>query len=211
MGLGGQYRNFPAVGLGVRMDQHAQVHQHAIRAVAVRLVDDKQIRDLHDARFHRLHRIARLRDQDDDCRVCGFDNIQLGLADPNGFDDDDIFAKGVQEFDDTFGGVGEAAVVAARRHTADKYPVVEVVLLHANAVAQDGTAGKRAGGIDSDNAHCHAQLPHQGRQFVRHRTLAGSGRTGDANAIRLAQLRIEPLHDGRHIRTILLDPRDQPG
>jgi len=97
-------------------------------------------------------------------------------------------------------------MVAARRHTADKDPIVEVVLLHANPVAQDGATGKGTSGVDRNNTYRHAQLPDPSRQFVRHRTFTGSGRAGDANAIGVAQLWIEPLHDGRHICTVLLDP-----
>ena len=53
------------------------------------------------------------------------------------------------------GRAGQAAEVAARRHAADEHARIAGVRLHADAVAEDGAAGERAGRIhrhDADGA-----------------------------------------------------------
>ena len=60
------------------------------------------------------------------------------------------------------------------------------MLLHANAVAEDGSLGERAGRIDGDDADGLALLPVLGGERSGQRAFAGTGSTGYADGVRLA-------------------------
>jgi hypothetical protein len=75
----------------------------------------------------------------------------FSLADAHGFDDHVVFAGGVHQLDQIGGGAGEAAETAAGGHGADEDAGVGVVLLHADAVAEDGAAADAAGGVDGED------------------------------------------------------------
>ena len=99
-------------------------------------------------------------------------------------DDDDVLARGVEDERDVARGAREAAEVAARRHAADEDALVAVMRAHAHAVAENGAAGKRTGGIDGDDADRLAAAAQLRRQPIDERALAGAGRSGDADEIR---------------------------
>ena len=123
-----------------------------IGALAIGLVDDEDVGDLHDAGLERLHLVAGARHERDDRDVGGADDVDFVLADADGLDEDDVLAGGVEDQRDFAGGARQAAEVAARRHAADEDAGVGGVRLHAHAIAEDGAAGERAGRIDGDDA-----------------------------------------------------------
>src|SRR5262249_61758654 len=102
----------------------------------------------------------------------------LRLAAANGSDDDTATPRGIEQQR----GVGrrprQAAEMAARRHAADEDSGVARVGLHADAIAEDGAAGERAGGIDGDDSDAHAALAERACDLIVERALAGAGRTG---------------------------------
>ena len=79
-------------------------------------------------------------------------DLDFVLTHADGFDEHVVFAGGVHQQRQVGGGARQAAEAAARGHGADEDAGVGVVLLHADAVAQNGAAGDAAGGIDRDDA-----------------------------------------------------------
>ena len=62
--------------------------------IKVRLVDDHQVRDFHDAALHRLQLVSAMRLQQQHQQVDDARDSQLRLADADGFHDDDVIAGG---------------------------------------------------------------------------------------------------------------------
>ena len=90
-------------------------------------------------------------------------HVHLVLADAHGLDQHPVEAGGVEQVDRVARGAGEAAHGAAGGHRADEDAGVGVEGLHADAVAQEGAAGERAGGIDGEDADRLARACRQSR------------------------------------------------
>ena len=76
----------------VRLDRR----HHPVGAVAVGLVDDEDVGDLHDPGLERLHIVAGAGHEDDDRDVGRADDVHFVLADADRFDDDEALAGGVE-------------------------------------------------------------------------------------------------------------------
>ncbi len=61
-----------------------------IRAVAIGFVDHEDVGNLHDPRLQCLHVVASARDDHHDGNIRSPDDLDLVLADADGFDDDDV-------------------------------------------------------------------------------------------------------------------------
>jgi hypothetical protein len=210
MGLGHQDRHLPR-GIGAKLQHGLQLRLHAHGAFAVGFVHHEDVRDLEQPGFHHLHRISGLRHQDDDDGLRELHDVELGLSDADGLDDDSILPEGVEEMGHLPGGAGEPAASATRAQAADEDGRVEGMILHANAVAEDGPAAERARGIDRhdpDALGARAELPDQA---VDQRRLAGARRSGDAERVGVAEPRVDACHDRRHVSGFVLDPRHQLG
>ena len=85
------------------------------------------------------------------------------------------------------------------------------MILHANAVAQDGAAGVRAGGIDGDDPNRAIIFPIMQRQLVDQRTLAGTGRTSQADDPCTPSVRKKGFQQLRPFRGAVLHRADGPG
>ena len=72
----------------VRLDRRHE----PVGAFAVRLVDDEDVGDFHDAGLERLHFVAGARHERHDRHVGGADDVHFVLADADGLDDDDVLA-----------------------------------------------------------------------------------------------------------------------
>src|SRR5579864_7019647 len=118
----------------------------------VALVDHKNVGNFHDAGFNGLHVVAHAGDKNHDGDVGDADNVNLILANADGFDHHDVATGGIEHSGHIGSCAGEPAERAARGHTANVNAGVGEVVLHANAVAENRTAGVRAGGIDGDDA-----------------------------------------------------------
>ena len=101
-------------------------------------------------------------------------------------------------------------MVPAGGHAADVNPGVEVMLLHADAVAQNGAAGEGAGGVHGDNADGLALLAGVRRQPVSEGALAGARRPGDADAVGAPKRGGDALHDVRDGGALSFHRRDEP-
>src|SRR5690606_33947315 len=76
----------------------------------------------------------------------------------------------------------EAVVGRAAWHRADEEVVMAVELVHAHAVAEDGAARQRAGGIDRKDSDRAALREAALREAGDQAALARAGRAGDADA-----------------------------
>src|SRR5450759_4547159 len=119
-----------------------EFQRHAVGAGVIALVDDEDIGDLHDAGFDGLDIVAHTGDEDDDSDLGDGGDLDSVLAGADGFDDDVVAAGGVHEAGEIGGGAGESAQGAAGGHGTDEDPRVGVVPLHADAIAQNGAAGR---------------------------------------------------------------------
>ena len=133
----------------VRLDRR----DGSIGAIPIRLVDDKDVGDFHDARLESLHLVARPRDERHDRHIGRPDNIDLILPDADRFNDDDVFACRIQDKGNLASGTGQPSEMPAGCHAADEYAGIPRVRLHPYAVAENRAAAERARGIDSDNAY----------------------------------------------------------
>ena len=98
-----------------------------------------------------------------------------------------------------------------RRHAANEDAGVARMRLHADAVAENRTAGERAGGIDGDDAHAHAARAQRPRDLIDQRALAGAGRPGDAQRPGAARAGIQRGHQGGGVRRLVLDETQGAG
>jgi len=66
-------------------------------------------------------------------------------------------------------------VAISRRHAANKHPGIKVVLLHADAIAQNGASREGAGRVSGNDADGAPLLAQDGCQSVDELTLAPTG------------------------------------
>ncbi len=125
----------------------------------VALVDHDQVGDLEQARLDRLDLVAHLGRLEHDRRVRRGRDLDLALPGPDGLDQDEVEAGGVEDRSGRRRGRGQTAGMAARRHRADEHVAVAGIGLHPNPVAEQRTAGDRARRIDRDDRHRPAGLP----------------------------------------------------
>ena len=191
----------------VRLDRG----HRAIGAVAIALVDDEDVRDLHDAGLERLHVVAGPGHEHDDRDVGGADDINLVLADADGFDDHEALAGGIEHERGITRRPRKAAHVTTRRHAADEDLIVLRVRLHAHAVAENRAAGERARRIDRNHPDGLAGVAGFGRQPIDERALAGAGRSGHANEVGPAGVRKDVADQARRGVGLVFDQRDGAG
>ena len=105
-------------------------------------------------------------------------DLQLGLADADGLDHDDVTPVGIEQVNRLPGGRGQPTQVTARTHAADKDALVEGVPRHPDAVPEDSTAGKGAARVHGDHAHSFLAVTDHLDQRIGQGALAGAGRAG---------------------------------
>ncbi len=172
----------------VRPGHHAGDVQHRLQighrlagAIAVGLVDDEHVGDLHQPRLVGLDGIAPPRVDHDDGRVGGVDDVGLHLTDPNGLDDDPITPGRPQDGDGIVGCPGEPTEVAPGRHRPDVHVVVAGDVAHPHPIPQDGATGEGTGRIDGEHRHRPVAPEQLAAQRGAQRRLARAGRAGDAH------------------------------
>ncbi len=138
-------------------ERHLDLVPQLIGARPVGLVHDEDVRGFHDAGLERLDAVARLGHQDQHGRVSHARDVELGLADADRLHHDPVEAGGVEEVGDFTGAGGESAERAAAGHRADVDALVQRDGFHADAVAEEGAAGKRAGRIHRDDTDAEAR------------------------------------------------------
>ena len=157
-------------------------------SVAITFVDHKDVGDFHDAGLDGLHVIAHARNQNDDGDVGKTNDVHFILSDTDGFDHDDIATRGIENSRSVGRGAGQATERTAGGHAANEDAGIGVVVLHANAVAQNRSPGVRTGGIHGYDAGGFASFAVMARQLVHQRALAGTRRAGKAESAGVASV-----------------------
>ena len=139
------------------------------------------------------------------------DDVDLGLADADGLEQDVVEAGRVHDQRRLQGRLGEPAERTTARHRADEHALVEEVLGEADPVPEQGSARERARRVDRE----HADAPLAAAQLLDeradHRALADAGRAGEADDPRLAGPGVELGDELGPGRVSVLDQRDRPG
>jgi hypothetical protein len=208
--LGLDDRDAPAALRRQRQDA-ADLADHRVGQRVVGLVDDDDVGDLHDPGLQRLDAVAGARDEDEDDRVGVVDDVDLGLADADGLEEDVVLAAGVHQQGGLERRLAQPAEGAAVGHRADEDARVEEVLGQADAVAEEGTVGERRGGVDREDADRALGGAAGPRQRGDQRGLAGAGRAGEAHEHRLAGVRIDLVDDLPALGVVVLHERDRAG
>ena len=195
-GHGADNFRFPPVAFGSKLEHRLQFRLQAVRSIAVRFIQNKNVGNLHQAGLHILHVVAHARHEQDERAIRKPHDVHFILADAHGFDQHKFVPGGVQNQrhiarrarDDSLEvlEVGreverEAAEKPARRHRADENSRVARVALHPYAVAQDRAARVRAGGIDRDNSDVISLPSIASGQPIDERALPSSGRARHAD------------------------------
>ena len=160
--------------------------------------------------LQRLDRVAGARHQRQHDRVGVVDDVDLGLADADGLDQDVVFAGRVHHQRHLQGRLGEAAEGAARGHRADEDAGVEEVLGEADPVAEQGAAGEGAGGIDREHRDLAVGLAQLAGEGADQGALADPGRAGEADDAGLAGARVDLADQLPAGRVVGLDQGDRP-
>src|SRR5215475_11248613 len=100
-------------------------------------------------------------------------------------------------------------MATARRHTPNKHAGIEIMLLHADTVAEEGSARKRTGRIDCDNAHGLPLLARMGSECGSDGAFAGARRSRNAHAIPSTESRGNTSHNLWDLCTVPLDVRHE--
>ena len=150
-----------------------------VGAGLVGFVDGEDVGDFHDAGFDGLHVVTHTGDEDDDGDLREAGDFDFVLAYADGFNDDVVAAGGVHQLNQVGGGAGQTAEAAAGGHGTDEDAGIGMVLLHADAVAQDGSAGAATGGVDGQNGDGFALTAQGGGEGIHQGAFTGTGRAGD--------------------------------
>src|SRR6266567_1610395 len=100
-------------------------------------------------------------------------------------------------------------MAAARGHTPNKHAGIEIMLLHADTVAEEGATRKRTGRIDSDNAHGVSLLARLGSECGSDGAFAGARRSRNAHAVPSAEGRGNTSHHLWDLSTVPFDVRHE--
>ena len=122
-----------------------------------------------------------------------------------------VAAGGVEHGGNVGGGAGQSAERAARGHAADEDSGIGVVVLHANAVAQNRAAGVGAGRVDGDDADGLIFFAIVLGELIDQRALPCSGRAGQTDDARVAGVREESLEQVGAAGLAILDDGDGAG
>src|SRR5437667_10792901 len=96
-----------------------------LRSRPVALVDHIQLGDLHDAGLQRLDAVTRFGDEDQNGRLGGRGDVELGLADADGLDQNAVKSECPEHVRYFFGRRGEAALCTPRCHRSDEHAGIE--------------------------------------------------------------------------------------
>ena len=146
----------------------------SVRSVAVGLVHDEEVRDLHEPRLDGLNVVAHTRRQDDDARLGEAEDFHLVLAHADRLDENVVVPGGVEHVHGVGRRAREAPEMPARGHRPNEHSGIRVEVLHANPVAEDRSTRERRRRVHGDDADSSASRPGLPRERGRERRLARS-------------------------------------
>ena len=196
---------------GGRYEHRPQLRGGPLGTRLVALVHHDEVGDLEQPGLDGLDLVAHLGCLEHDRRVRGGRHLDLALAGPDGLDEHEVEARGVQHGRSGRGRGGEAARMAARRHRADEHVAVARVGLHPNAVAEERAPGDRRGRVHGHDRDRPTGSPNLRDERCDEGRLARARRPGDAHEMRPAGLCVELAHRRLAQRRAVLDRGQEPG
>ena len=185
--------------------------QGALGALAVAFVDDEDVGDFEQARFHRLDVVPKAWRRDHDAHVGDFGDVHLALAGADGFEQYEAKACRIEGIDHAHGSRRQAAEVARRRQRADINALIIERIRHAQPVAQDRATRNRARWIDRNDSDAAAARAGDRNDGVDEGRFASARRAGDADYERLAQMGLQASQQRRRARRQAFKIRDASG
>ena len=143
-------RHSPEIG---QVEHQLQVASGLGDPGTIGLVDHEDVGDLHEAGLVGLDAVAPSGVHDHHGGVGLAGDLHLHLPDPDGLHDDPRLPHGIEQADGLRHGQGQAAELAPGGHRPDEHPRVRGVVLHADAVAEDGAAAEGRGRVDGQHGH----------------------------------------------------------
>ena len=168
-------------------------HGRPGQVFAVRFVYYNSVRQFHDTFFDTLQVVARAGQNYQHKEVDHVTYRGLRLAYADGFHQDHIIPCRFAEHHCLTALAGHTAQCTAGRRRTDKAVRLTGQVLHTGLVAQNGTAGERAGRVDCQNGHFVTHAAQQLAECLDKRTLACAGDTGNTDAQRPARFWQQPL------------------
>jgi hypothetical protein len=191
----GRENGYVPVGLRPELKDSPDLAEHRVGQRVIGLVDDDHVGDLHDPRLQRLDRVARARLEHEDDGVGVIDDVDLGLADADGFDEHVVLAGGVHQQGGLQRRLREPAQSTAVGHRADEHARVEEVLRQADAVAQQRAACEGRRRVDRKHGDVAPGRALGLRQRADQRGLADARRPGEADHRRPPGARKDLAHE----------------
>ena len=191
--------------------QRSHFFFHPVSAVAIALVDHENVGNLHNARLEALHIVAHAGHQHNDGYVGQAHDIDFILADPHGFEQEPLLAAGLDHGGYLRRAAGEPTQRAAGGHAAHIKAGIGIVLSHPDAISQDGSPGKGAGGVDGNHSDGRLLRAIPVSQPIDQGALTGAGRAGDADAHCGAAVGEAAGKNLPRRRRVILHQRNRPG
>ena len=135
----------------------SQVSQGGIRAGKISFVDDDDVSHFQQPGFHRLHLVAETRRHDCHDGVGDINHVHFVLTDSNGLDKNHIVPRRLQYHRSVARRLSEPSMMSASGHAPDIDLAIERMLLHPDAVAEQGAACDGAADIDRQDPDLHTQ------------------------------------------------------
>lgn len=153
----------------------------ALAVVAVVLRDDEDVRQFHDAALDALQVVPGPRDEQEHEDVHHGAHRGFRLAHADGFNEDDIEARGFARDHGFTRFPGHAAQGASGRGRADEGVFFPGELFHTGFVPHDGTSGDGGGGVDGKDGHFEAFSAQVGAEGLDEGGFARSRNARDAD------------------------------
>src|SRR5688572_27086586 len=203
----------PRLGVELLPDVQDGAHlaRRTLRLRVVRLVYAEDVGDLHHPGLQGLHRVPRPWLQRQHHRVRGRRHLDLPLPYPDSLVEHHVHPGGLHREAREPRGTRQPPEVSPGPHRPDKHPAVEEVVGEPDAVPEDGAPGERARGVHRDDADPPVLCAVEFYELRHNAALPHPGRTREADAQRVARLRIDlgdypvrlrfaPLYLGDHPR-----------
>ena len=194
--------------VGMKAEQRLDFGHSPIGAVAIGLVHDEHVGNLHHARLERLHLVSHARHEHENRDISGAGDFDFVLPHADGLDRHEILPGRVEHEGRVGRRARQAAEMPPRRHAADEHTRVLRVRLHAHAIAKHGAAGERTGWIDGEDTDAMAGLAPARDETIDQRALARARRAGNADEKRAARSPEQLAHERGPAIGIVLNERD---
>src|SRR5579863_7753683 len=193
---------------GIETEQHSKFRNGLVGTGFITFADDKNIGNFEDTSFDSLHLVAHAWGADYEDSLCGAHDFDLGLTGANGLDNNGVIACRVHCSYYIAGRGGKTTEAATTRHATNEDVGIASQFHHADAVTENGTAGKRTGRVNGNHADfaiAAAQFAHK----VRHqRTFARSWCAGHANNMRFTGMLMQFSKEATGVGRIVFNQRD---